>query len=506
MASVIDSALNPPLIDFRYATVSGLSGDEMFIESVSSNFERTGDDLTALIADCTFSEELEKLFSSDPETLCNLDELESLAAQLERDNECHSTVSKEKAVINRLTAWLAENNLKVDYATASVEEIAKWVRYFYATLRKSDGSFYSPNTIVGIRAALFRYFMKLRGLNIIAHEAFHSANLMVKNVCNAYLKSGGRVQHYEAIESDDLVKLASYFDRSTPTRLQEEVYFNVLFYFGNRGREWLRGLTVRSFREKALSNGAMAIELQGSTSKNVKGSSDMRLCDDNKQALMVAKPESRHCPVQAFQLYLSKITAVPGWNQEDFFLRPKPRVNADGIWYTKVPVGINTLGPLLKKISSNANLSKLYTPHCVRPTVVTELHEAGFSVEKIAKVTGHKNSASVERYIRRGKKRDSIMAGMSDQLTVALAGTMPAPSSTLSEAPARAVATTDPCALSDAPTRAVATTDPCGSASMSTVKKSLVVEESTTTLVAAPTKRMKILANGETNVVQFIFE
>uniref|UniRef100_A0A1I8HZM1 DUF3504 domain-containing protein n=2 Tax=Macrostomum lignano TaxID=282301 RepID=A0A1I8HZM1_9PLAT len=356
MASVIDSALNPPLIDFRYATVSGLSGDEMFIESVSSNFERTGDDLTALIADCTFSEELEKLFSSDPETLCNLDELESLAAQLERDNECHSTVSKEKAVINRLTAWLAENNLKVDYATASVEEIAKWVRYFYATLRKSDGSFYSPNTIVGIRAALFRYFMKLRGLNIIAHEAFHSANLMVKNVCNAYLKSGGRVQHYEAIESDDLVKLASYFDRSTPTRLQEEVYFNVLFYFGNRGREWLRGLTVRSFREKALSNGAMAIELQGSTSKN---------------------------------LYLSKITAVPGWNQEDFFLRPKPRVNADGIWYTKVPVGINTLGPLLKKISSNANLSKLYTPHCVRPTVVTELHEAGFSVEKIAKVTGH---------------------------------------------------------------------------------------------------------------------
>uniref|UniRef100_A0A1I8GLR6 ANK_REP_REGION domain-containing protein n=1 Tax=Macrostomum lignano TaxID=282301 RepID=A0A1I8GLR6_9PLAT len=192
-----------------------------------------------------------------------------------------------------------------DYATALVEEIAKWVRYFYVTLRKSDGSFYSPNTIVGIRAALFRYFMKLPGLNIIAHEAFHSANLMVKNVCNAYLKSGGRVQHYEAIESDDLVKLASYFDRSNPTRLQEEVYFNVLFYFGNRGREWLRGLTVRSFREKALSNGAMAIELQGSTSKNVKGSSDMRLCDDNKQALMVAKPETRHCPVQAFQLYLS---------------------------------------------------------------------------------------------------------------------------------------------------------------------------------------------------------
>uniref|UniRef100_A0A1I8HXJ4 CC2D2AN-C2 domain-containing protein n=1 Tax=Macrostomum lignano TaxID=282301 RepID=A0A1I8HXJ4_9PLAT len=124
--------------------------------------------------------------------------------------------------------------------------------------------------------------------------------------------------------------------------------------------------------------------------------------------------------------------------------------------------------------------------------VRTIRQEAGFSVTD--------NSASVERYIRRGKKRDSIMAGMSDQLTVALAGTMPAPSSTLSEAPARAVTTTDPCALSDAPTRAVATTDPCGSASMSTVKKSLVVEESTTTLVAAPTKRMKILANGETNI------
>uniref|UniRef100_A0A1I8J2G2 Phage_integrase domain-containing protein n=1 Tax=Macrostomum lignano TaxID=282301 RepID=A0A1I8J2G2_9PLAT len=113
----------------------------------------------------------------------------------------------------------------------------------------------------------------------------------------------------------------------------------------------------------------------------------------------------------------------PDWNCTDFFVRPNQQVGPNGIWYTKQAVGINTLGPLMKTISAKANLSKPYTGHCVRATVVTELHEAGYAVETIAKVTGNKSSTSVERYIRRGKRRDTIMTGMSEQLSIALDGT-----------------------------------------------------------------------------------
>uniref|UniRef100_A0A1I8J247 Reverse transcriptase domain-containing protein n=1 Tax=Macrostomum lignano TaxID=282301 RepID=A0A1I8J247_9PLAT len=307
----------------------------MVLAGTTSKLETDADKLTALVADVNFDDELAKLISADPESLATLDELDHLVNQLERDNECRISVSKQKAIIKRLTDWLESCNVHLDFKNVSVEELARWIRYFYASKR-------------------------------------------------------GRIRHYDAIESEDLMKLASYFDRSTPARLQEDVYFNIIFYYGNRGREWLRGLTANSFSKTVLANGMTAIKLQSSTSKNVKGSVDIRDCDDNKEALMVAKPGSKCCPVAAFKMYLSKIVAVPDWNGTDFFVRPNQQVGPNGIWYTKQAVGINTLGPLMKTISAKANLSKPYTGHCVRATVVTELHEAGYAVETIAKVTGNK--------------------------------------------------------------------------------------------------------------------
>uniref|UniRef100_A0A1I8FV66 Reverse transcriptase domain-containing protein n=1 Tax=Macrostomum lignano TaxID=282301 RepID=A0A1I8FV66_9PLAT len=303
----------------------------MVLAGTTSKLETDADKLTALVADANFDDELAKLISADPESLATLDELDHLVNQLERDNECRISVSKQKAIIKRLTDWLESCNVHLDFKNVSVEELARWIRYFYASKR-------------------------------------------------------GRIRHYDAIESEDLMKLASYFDRSTPARLQEDVYFNIIFYYDNPGREWLRGLTANSFSKTVLANGMTAIKLQSSTSKNVKGSVDIRDCDDNKEALMVAKPGSKCCPVAAFKMYLSKIVAVPDWNCTDFFVRPNQQVGPNGIWYTKQAVGINTLGPLMKTISAKANLSKPLH----RATVVTELHEAGYAVETIAKVTGNK--------------------------------------------------------------------------------------------------------------------
>lgn len=45
-------------------------------------------------------------------------------------------------------------------------------------------------------------------------------------------------------------------------------------------------------------------------------------------------------------------------------------------------------------------LSKKYTNHSIRVTVVTSLYEAGWDNTKIQSVTGHRTSASVDRYKR----------------------------------------------------------------------------------------------------------
>ena len=55
----------------------------------------------------------------------------------------------------------------------------------------------------------------------------------------------------------------------------------------------------------------------------------------------------------------------------------------------------------MKRISLNANLSKQYTAHCIRTTVVTNMFNSGHSVSDIQCVTGHRNADSVKRYLRR---------------------------------------------------------------------------------------------------------
>ena len=54
-----------------------------------------------------------------------------------------------------------------------------------------------------------------------------------------------------------------------------------------------------------------------------------------------------------------------------------------------------------EKISVNAHLSKTYTSHCIRPTVVTKMWNAGCNLQDIQVVTGHKREDSVKRFERR---------------------------------------------------------------------------------------------------------
>ena len=62
-------------------------------------------------------------------------------------------------------------------------------------------------------------------------------------------------------------------------------------------------------------------------------------------------------------------------------------------------MGKNTVGALMKRISISACLSKPYTSHCIRPTVVTTMFNCSLAVNDIQCVTGpgHKNKDSVKR-------------------------------------------------------------------------------------------------------------
>ena len=79
-------------------------------------------------------------------------------------------------------------------------------------------------------------------------------------------------------------------------------------------------------------------------------------------------------------------------------------------------MGHNTLSDMMPLLSTRANLSKRYTNHCVRASVVTDLKDTGFSDHEVC-ITGHKNESSIqsyERLDRAGSRRPSDMADVLD--------------------------------------------------------------------------------------------
>ncbi|KAK6172689.1 hypothetical protein SNE40_016300 [Patella caerulea] len=62
------------------------------------------------------------------------------------------------------------------------------------------------------------------------------------------------------------------------------------------------------------------------------------------------------------------------------------------------PLGENSLKCMMKNISKLAELSTIYTNHCVRSTAINLLSYAGVEAREICKLTRHKNEQSLSSY------------------------------------------------------------------------------------------------------------
>ena len=82
-------------------------------------------------------------------------------------------------------------------------------------------------------------------------------------------------------------------------------------------------------------------------------------------------------------------------------------------------VGERSLGDRMKRISKEANLSRIYTNHSIRATAVTILDKSGFEVRHIMTVSLHRNESSTRAY---SKTDQTAKRRMSETLTAAVAG------------------------------------------------------------------------------------
>ena len=180
--------------------------------------------------------------------------------------------------------------------------------------------------------------------------------------------------------------------------------FRYNFFLLRRGCENLRQQTKQTFSIAVDSTQRKYVyQAVDELDKNHRGSDNQQ--DSVTVARMYEQPGNLLCPVRCFELYLSKLN--PGLNS--LWQRPKQMAMEDeNIWYDKVPVGKNTLGLFIKKLSKSAELSKEYTNHCIRATAVIVLDKNNFEERHILRVLKHKSEANIRSYSRRLSEEKQI--------------------------------------------------------------------------------------------------
>ncbi|VDI19990.1 Hypothetical predicted protein [Mytilus galloprovincialis] len=152
-------------------------------------------------------------------------------------------------------------------------------------------------------------------------------------------------------------------------------------------------------RDKLLSN-KNAKSTKAATKFEVKTFHDYCMAAANYQTIVAIDL----LPDNALDQLLEKFyPSLRNWRKECCPKLERPRPNyytADETWFENKPLGKNTLGALMAKISNCAGLSKVYTNHSIRSTSITTLSESGFEDIKIKTVSKHKSLQSIESYPR----------------------------------------------------------------------------------------------------------
>ena len=94
---------------------------------------------------------------------------------------------------------------------------------------------------------------------------------------------------------------------------------------------------------------------------------------------------------------------------DDLFLQPLPKLRpSDKTLFSRERRGNNWHQDVMKTVSEEAKLSQVYTNGSLRPTVVTELLNAGYTDRQVMEFTGHKSSAMVQKYNRQLEMMNSV--------------------------------------------------------------------------------------------------
>lgn len=315
-----------------------------------------------------------------------------------------ATVKATKAHVKLLKEFLCSKGERKEIHIIDAKTLNLYLCEFFVKLKKKDGKEYEPSSVENIKASIERHLKEKYYPHVITSDIqFQRTRDIIKAKKMSLKKQGlGRKANASArLEPTDESRLFSshQLGSTTPRSLQFSIFYNFSKGFGLRGRDEHRHLCFGDIVVKSTSTGVEYLEMRERASKTMDGSKKDDFRPTTPKIFSTDGGDSD--PVVLFKLFCKKRPIESMEADHAFYLTPIPekRIHPTAeCWYYKTPMGVNSLGDLLKNACKSAGINGKKTNHSLRKTTVAELSTAGVAATKIIQVTGHKNVQSLQHY------------------------------------------------------------------------------------------------------------
>ena len=291
----------------------------------------------------------------------------------------------------------------MDTTTVSTQELAEKLRKFYGEAKSKGGDFYHKNTLKNIRSAINRHMQDLgRAIDVIRGVEFRSANRVLDGMLKQMTKQGQSrpTQHEPVLESEDLVKIATYFQKAmlSPVMLRHCVWYYISIHFVSRGLEFHHQLKRDSLIFQTDDKGDEYVTLSHECQqKNFQGGLNSEEAAADKRMYATGRDD---CPVQMLRHFIQRTDdeATHLFNSCTHEALASPSTTAK--WYGSKPLNKRTFTRFMPDISKSAGCSMKYTAHCLRATAIQAMNDAGYESRHIMFMSGDRNEGSLRSYSR----------------------------------------------------------------------------------------------------------
>lgn len=333
------------------------------------------------------------------------------------EGECPKNTTKSNVwAVRNFEAWRDARNkrfpedLCADKLFDDEKVACQWLCRYVSETRKSDGTEYTPRSLYLLLAGLQRHLRILypdKEINLFSNPAFKP----LRNTCDSIFKRlhskgiGAEIKAVPVFTAENEARLwdTKVLSMDTPKGLLRAVFFYNGKNFCLRGGAEQRGLKISQFHREIVQvdgRNVCSYVYYEFGSKNRQGGFNS-LNSDNKSVRQYENTSGAICHVKILDKYLQKIPDEAK-SADNFYLTPLAVLPSDPAkpWFTKVPVGRNTLNKMLKDMCQDAGISETYTNHSLRAYGATTLFQGKVPEKIIQQRTGHKSLNALRQYER----------------------------------------------------------------------------------------------------------